>query len=136
MLFCAIDKKESSYDFEKPNQRVLVSDGYFNLSEEQFDFVKKLQQFIIDRDGKYHFINDAYFDDSVLLQTYIEYIASYENFEDYNKVEEKQHSELHMGYFMSISEKKFEEDMKNEALAKMMYGTIKAAVEDGTLRPL
>lgn len=68
----------TKYDFEKPDQRVLVNRGYFNLSEEQFDFVKKLHQFILAREGKYHFINDTYFDDSVLLQTYIGYIASFE----------------------------------------------------------
>ncbi len=78
----------TKYDFEKPDQRVLVDRGYFDLSEEQFDFVKKLYQFILAREGKYHFINDAYFDDSVLLQTYIEYIASYKNFENYNRMEE------------------------------------------------
>jgi hypothetical protein len=124
------------YDFEKPNLRVLVSEGYFNLSEDQFDFIKKLQQFTLARQGKYHFINDAYFDDSVLLQTYIEYIALYENFEDYNKTGGKKHSELHMKYFINISQMKFEEGMQNEVLAKSIYGTIKAAVEDEMLRPL
>lgn len=124
------------YDFERPDQRVLLNDGYFNLSEDQFDCIKKLQQFIIGRQEKYHFINDTYFDDSVLLQTYIEHIASYENFEDYNKVEEKTHSELHMKNFINISHMKFEEGVRNEALAKLHYGTIKAAVEDELLRQL
>lgn len=124
------------YDFEKPDKRVLVSDGYFNLSVEKFDFIKKLQQFILAREGKYHFINDAYFDESVLLQTYIEYITLYENFEDYKKVEEKKHSELHTAYFINITEMKYEEGTKNEALVKTIYGTIKAAVEDEMFRPL
>lgn len=31
---------------------------------------------------------------------------------------------------------KFEEGMKNETLAKSIYGTIKAAVEDEMFRPL
>lgn len=126
----------TKYDFEKPDQRVLVDRGYFDLSEEQFDFVKKLYQFILAREGKYHFINDAYFDDSVLLQTYIGYIDSYESFENYNKVEETQHQELHMQYFIKISEMKFEESLENEALAKSIYGTIQAAVEDEMFRPL
>lgn len=126
----------TKYDFEKPDQRVLVDRGYFDLSEEQFDFVKKLYQFILAREGKYHFINDAYFDDSVLLQTYIGYIDSYENFENYNKVEETQHQELHMQYFIKISEMKFEESLNNETLAKLNYGTIKAAVDDEMFRPL
>ncbi len=123
------------YDFEKSDQRVLVNRGYFNLSEKQFDFIIKLYQFILAREGKYHFINDIYFDDSVLLQTYIEYIASYKNFENYNRMEETQHPELHMKYFIKISEMKYEEGMRNEVLMKSIYGTIKAAVEDEMFRP-
>lgn len=124
------------YDFEKPDLRVLVSDGYFDLLEEQFDFIKKIHQFTLVSEGKYHFMNDAYFDESVLLQTYIKYIASYENFEDYNKVEKKRHSELHLERFINISKRKFKEGMENEALAKSIYGSIKAAVEDEMFRTL
>lgn len=79
---------------------------------------------------------ENYFDESVLLQTYIKYIASYENFEDYNKVEKKRHSELHLERFINISKRKFKEGMENEALAKSIYGSIKAAVEDEMFRPL
>lgn len=124
------------YDFEKPDQYILVNRNYFNLSDEQFNLIKKIYHFILTRESNYHYINDSYFDDSVLLQTYIEYIASYENFENYKKVNEIQHSKLQMQYFINISEMKFEEGMKNEILAKQLYGTIKSAVEDGIFRPL
>lgn len=127
---------KTKYDFEKPDQRVLLCDDYYNFSEEQFDFIKKLQQFILARKGQYHFINDAYFDDSVLLETYIRYISSYDTFENYNKVEVKRHSELHMAYFIRNSDMKFKEGMETEALAKKCYGTIKAAVEAEMFRPL
>lgn len=127
---------ETRYDFEKPDQRVLVSDGYFNLSEEQFDFIKKLQQFTLAGEGIYHFINDTYFDESVLLQSYINYIASHAHYEYYNKVEEKKHSELHLEYFKNISEMKFLEGRKNEFFAKQLYGTLKVAVENEMFRPL
>lgn len=127
---------KTKYDFERPDQRVLLSDDYYNFSEEKFNFIKKLQQFILDRNGRYHFINDAYFDDSVLLETYIRYISSYDTFENYNKVEVKRHSELHMAYFIRNSDMKFEEGIENEALVKNLYGTIKAAVEDEMFRPL
>lgn len=127
---------KTKYDFEKPDQRVLLCDDYYNFSEEKFNFIKKLQQFILDRNGRYHFINDAYFDDSVLLETYIRYISSYDTFENYNKVEVKRHSELHMAYFIRNSDMKFEEGIENEALVKKLYGTIKAAVEDEMFRPL
>lgn len=124
------------YDFEKPDQCILVNRNYFNLSDEQFNLIKKIYYFILARESKYHYINDSYFDDSVLLQTYIEYIVSYENYENYKKVNETQHSKSQMQYFINISEMKFEEGMKNEILAKQLYGTIKSAVEDGIFRPL
>ena len=127
---------KTKYDFERPDQRILLCDDYYNFSEEQFNFIKKLQQFILDRNGQYHFINDAYFDDSVLLETYIGYISSYDTFENYNKVEVKRHSELHMAYFIRNSDMKFKEGIETEALAKEFYGTIKAAVEAEMFRPL
>lgn len=127
---------KTKYDFEKPDQRILLCDDYYKFSEEQFNFIKKLQQFILDRNGQYHFINDAYFDDSVLLETYIRYISSYDTFENYNKVEVKRHSELHMTYFIRISDMKFKEGIETESLAKEFYGTIKAAVEAEMFRPL
>lgn len=127
---------KTKYDFERPDQRVLLCDDYYNFSEEKFNFIKKLQRFILDRNGRYHFINDAYFDDSVLLETYIRYVSSYDTFENYNKVEVKRHSELHMAYFIRNSDMKFEEGIENEALVKKLYGTIKAAVEDEMFRPL
>lgn len=126
----------TKYDFEKPDQRVLLCGEYYNLSEEQFNLIKKIQQFILARKGQYHFINDAYFDDSVLLETYIGYISSYDIFENFNKVGFKRHSELHMENFIRISDMKFREGVKTEALAKESYGTIKAAVEAEMFRPL
>lgn len=127
---------KSKYNFEKPDQRVLLCAEYYNLSEEQFNFIKKIQQFILERKGQYHFINDAYFDDSVLLETYIGYISSYDTFEKFNKVEFERHSELHMVNFIRISDMKFKEGMITEGLAKKFYGTIKAAVEAEMFRPL
>lgn len=127
---------KSKYDFEKPDQRVLLCTEYYKFSEEQFNFIKKIQQYILERKGQYHFINDAYFDDSVLLETYIGYISSYDTFEKFNTVELKRHSELHMANFIRISEVKFKEGIKNEALAKEIYGSIKAAVEAEIFRPL
>lgn len=127
---------KTKYDFERPDQRVLLCDDYYNFSEEKFNFIKKLQQFILDRNGQYHFINDSYFDDSVLLETYIRYISSYDTFENYNKVEVKLHSELHMAYFIRSSDMKFKKGIETEAFVKECYGTIKAAVEAEMFRPL
>lgn len=126
----------TKYDFDNPDRRVLISENYYKFSKEQYDFIKKLNQFILNRKGKYHFINDSYFDDSVLLETYIRYISSYDTFENYNKVKLERHSELHLKDFIYNSEMKFIEAMKNEYLLKECYVTIDAAVEEEMFRPL
>ncbi|MFP5453064.1 hypothetical protein [Parvimonas sp. G1604] len=124
------------YDFENPKKRVLVAKNYFELNEKQFNLVKKLYEFIINRKSKYHFMNDSYFDESVLLQTYLEYIASYEKYDNYIKFERINHPEIHMKGYIDLSESKFLEVMYYENLAKNMFGTIKEAIESGLLRPL
>lgn len=124
------------YDFENPKKRVLVAKNYFELNEKQFNLVKKLYEFIINRKSKYHFMNDSYFDESVLLQTYLEYIASYEKYDNYIKFERINHPEIHMKGYIDLSESKFLEAMYYENLAKNMFGTINEAIESGLLRPL
>lgn len=38
--------------------------------------------------------------------------------------------------FVKQSEEKYSEGMKNESMAKCMFGSLKEGIEDGTVRPL
>lgn len=129
-------KVNTRYDFENPKKRVLVDEKYFELNEKQFNLVKKLYDFILNRESQYHFINDVYFDESLLLQTYLEYIVSYKTYDNYIKFERKNHPEIHMKGYINLSESKFLEVMYYENLTKNMFGTIKEGIESGLLRPL
>lgn len=128
--------QDTRYDFAKPNTPKLVNKGYFCLSKEQYELFVKLNQFILSKNRKYGFINDTYFDDSVLLQSYIEHIASYNSYEEYAEVEETTHSELHMRDFIQISNNKFEEALQCDFMIKSLYGTVKEAIENNMVRPL
>lgn len=129
-------KVNTRYDFENPKKRVLVDKKYFELNEKQFNIVKKLYDFILNREGKYHFINDVYFDESVLLQTYLEYIASYETYDNYIKSEKINHPDIHMKRYIDLSDIKFSEVGFYELLIKNRFGTIKEVIELELLRPL
>ncbi len=129
-------KVNTRYDFKNPEKRVLLDKKYFEMNEKQFNLVKKLYDYILNREGKYHFINDVYFDESVLLQTYLEYIVSYETYDNYIKFEKINHPEIHTKGYIDMSENKFLEIMHYESSIKNMFGTIKEAIESGLLRPL
>lgn len=129
-------KVNTRYDFENPKKRVLVDKKYFELNEKQFNLVKKLYDFILNREGKYHFINDVYFDESVLLQTYLEYIASYETYDNYIKSEKINHPDIHMKRYIDLSDIKFSEVGFYELLIKNRFGTIKEVIELELLRPV
>lgn len=124
------------YDFENPKKRVLVDKNYFELNEKQFNLVKKLYEFIINRKSKYHFMNDSYFDESVLLQTYLEYIAYYETYVNYINSKKVNHSEQHFREMINLLETKYSEAIEFEGYTKSFYGSIKKAIELRLLRPL
>ena len=126
----------TKYNFAKPNQPVLLNKAYFNLSKEKYDFIKKLHQFILNKKNIYHFINDSYFDESVLFQSYIEYIVKYENFENYSKTDTTKHSFLHMQLFIKLTDIKYNEGITNELTTKELFGSIQTAIERKIYRPL
>lgn len=123
------------YDFNKPDQRVLLNKEYFDLNEQQYKLILELNKFLIDRNTKYHFVNDAYFDETLLLQVYIGYITSFDNFEQYNSVKSKDHVDCYFKNFVKHSQEKYSEGMENESLTKCMFGSLKEGIEDGTVRP-
>ena len=124
------------YDFNKPDQRVLLNKEYFDLNKQQYNLISELNRFLLDKETNYHFVNDAYFDESLLLQVYIGYITSFDNFEQYNSVKSKDHVDCYFKNFVKQSEEKYSEGKKNESMAKCMFGSLKEGIEDGAVRPL
>ncbi|HEM4696006.1 MULTISPECIES: hypothetical protein [Streptococcus] len=124
------------YDFANPDKRVLLNENYFDFNEQQYNLVVELNKFLLNREARYHFVNDAYFDESLLLQVYIGYIASFDNFNQYASVGPREHVDRYFQNFVKQSEEKYSEGTKNELMAKCMFGSLKEGIEDGTVRPL
>ena len=124
------------YNFNKPEQRVLLDSRYFDLNEQQYELVLELNNFILARPSNYHFVNDAYFDESSLLQIYVGYIASFDNFHQYQSIDLHDHVEQYFKNFATHSEKKYAESMQNESMARQRFGSLKKGIENGTVRPL
>lgn len=124
------------YDFNKPDQRVLLDEKYFDLNQQQYNLIVELNKFLLDKETNYHFVNDAYFDESLSLQVYIGYIASFDKYEQYQLVELKNHVDLYFQEFVAVAEGKYSEGTMNESMTKTRFGSLKNGIEDGTVRPL
>ena len=118
------------------NENQFIYINFENLKYRNLKNYEKLYDFILNREGKYHFINDVYFDESVLLQTYLEYIASYETYDNHIKSEKINHPDIHMKRYIDLSDIKFSEVGFYELLIKNRFGTIKEVIELELLRPV
>ncbi|WP_025171873.1 hypothetical protein [Streptococcus oralis] len=127
---------DTRYDFNKPDKRVLLNEEYFNLNEQQYYLVTELNKFLLDKKTNYHFVNDAYFDESLSIQVYIGYIASFDNFEQYKSVDLSDHVEWYFQNFAEKSEKKYFEGMQGGVLTRACFGSLKKGIEEGLMRPL
>ncbi len=127
---------ETRYDFNKPDKRVLLNEEYFDLNEQQYNLITELNKFLLDKETNYHFVNDAYFDESLSIQVYIGYIAIFDNFEQYKSVELRNHVDYYFQNFVKQSEKKYFEGMQGEALTRACFGSLKKGIEKGLVRPL
>lgn len=127
---------ETRYDYQNPDKPTFLSENYFDLSNEQFELIQKLNSFIFDRKSQYHFVHDIHFDDSVRFESYISYIASYATFEDFKNINLTKHPKNHFNKFKTLAETRFNEFIKSEANIYMYFGSIKTAIEKGKVRPL
>lgn len=124
------------YDFNRPDKRVLLKEEYFDLNEQQYNLITEVNKFLFDKETKYHFVNDAYFDESLSLHVYISYIASFDNFEQYKLVEPIDHVDCHFLNVVKFSQKKYSEGLENESNINCLFGSLKEGIENGIVRPL
>jgi hypothetical protein len=127
---------DMKYDKSEPYKQKFLSEEWFALDSEQFNLVRKLYKYLFINDNQYSFTNDLYFDHTLVLEAYLECIAQYDNFEDYNKVELANHSKNHLKIFIRKGFMKFTDMDKNEQLIKEMCGSVREGVSQGLVRPL
>lgn len=128
-------KADSFHDPEKPEKTKRISDGWFELSAAQFQLIKRVCNFFLENDNRYSFINDTYFDESVHIQSYMEYINSYKSYETYRS-NQSNHLEKQFKMYYEISQSKWYESNQNAAVINNLYGSYKEAMNSGDIRPL
>lgn len=123
------------YDKTQPGERKLLSKSWFELEEKQFELIKRMKEYFFPDNSTYCFVVDTYFDDAALLQTYFEYISTYESFDSY-KDQTENHIDNHYIHISKVFRSKWDLAMVNENMIRKKYGSMIAAVEAGIMRPL
>jgi hypothetical protein len=127
--------KELRYDKNNPEKRKLLPNDWFQLDENQFDLLKKMNKYFFPNDSTYCFIVDTYFDDALIFETFFRYISSYKTFNDYNE-----HLEAHVDqYFLYFAEKimsKWKLALENDIVTRKIYGSMVSGIKAGIVRPI
>ena len=123
------------YDKKQPGERKLLSKSWFELEEKQFDLLKKMKEYFFPDNSTYCFVVDVYFDDAALLQTYFEYVSTYESFDSY-KAQAENHVDNHFTHFFAVLNSRWALAMRNEKVIRKEHGSMFAAIEAGVMRPL
>lgn len=123
------------YDKNKPDERKLLSKSWFAVDEIQFELLKKMKDYFFPDNSTYCFVVDVYFDDAALLQTYFEYVSTYESFERY-KAQAENHVDNHFKHFIEVINLKWALAVRNEKVIRKEHGSMIDAIEAQILRPL
>jgi len=128
--------EDTKYDFNKPDEPRHLPEKWFDLSESQFNLIKKMEYFLFPENTTYVYIVDTYFDEGVLFQTYINYIASFEKFTNYNHIGLEEHVMNHFSGIKQITQYKFCQAQANEENAINQFGTYRKSITEGIVHPL
>ncbi|MDE4086879.1 hypothetical protein PO902_17670 (plasmid) [Planococcus maritimus] len=123
------------YDKNKPDERKLLSKSWFALDEVQFKLLKKMKDYFFPDNSTYCFVVDVYFDDAALLQTYFEYVSTYESFDSY-KAQAENHVDNHFKHFIEVINSKWALAVRNEKVIRKEHGSMIDAIAAQILRPL
>lgn len=127
---------DTRYDFDNPTKTKHVSPIFFNLTESKFELLKEMNMFFFKENKQYGFGVDTYFDQGVLFESFITYINEYNSFDSYNKIESKQHVQLHWQKLSFMMKEKYHRATSSEASAIAIYGSLTEAIQEGIVHPL
>lgn len=126
----------NKYDLDNPTQRVQLSSEWFDFDESQFELVKLLSAIIFKEDRIYGYGVDTFFDTSLLFETFIRYINSYDCYTEYEMITTSEHSYFHFNVLTEKMREKWSASFHYEAMTMGMYGGLKEAIEKGQYHPL
>lgn len=126
----------NKHDLDNPTQRVQLSSNWFDFNESQFELVKLLSAIIFKEDRKFGYGIDTFFDTSLLFETFIRYINSYDCYTEYEMLTTSEHSDSHFSVLAEKMGEKWSDSVHYEAMTISMYGSLKEAIEQGQYHPL
>lgn len=126
----------NNHDLDNPAQRVQLSSEWFDFDEAQFELVKLLSKVIFNENRKYCYGVDTFFDTSVLFETFIRYINSYDSYTEYKTLSVSEHSDNHFLVLAEKMKEKWLESLRCEKLTVGIYGSLKEAINQGIYHPL
>lgn len=127
---------DTIYNFEKPEERKILSCDWFKLNKDQFEVICMMKKFFLRDNQKFCFIVDTYFDSSVIFESFLNYISSYRNFREYSKVDVSIHAENHYRSTAENMKKRWELSFDIEDHIKNNYGSLRKAINLGLFHPL
>lgn len=125
----------SMYDKDNPYKQKFLPSDFFNLTEEQFLFLKKLYAYLYLDGHTYSITNDLYFDSSLLFQTFLSYISEYNNYAQYRSVPSEEHPKRHLKEFAIIYKLKMKNAERDDNLIKSIFDGHGNAIKLGIARP-
>ncbi|MER1953985.1 MAG: hypothetical protein ABS865_00505 [Desemzia incerta] len=128
-------RDDSSYNYENPEKIKIISNKWFELNEAQFLLIKRIYIFFLGDDSLYSFVNDTYFDESLNIESFLRYVDSYKNYNEFTQAKVN-HPTEHFKIYQNLADYKWEQSNKNAVLVRNKYGSYKKAIESGDMRPL
>jgi len=122
------------YDVSMPDKRVLLSEDWFELNNNQLQLAKKLYKLMVNNGaGQFSFITGTYFDGGVNLISYLEYLSNFSNVSAL-KENATAEDEFELTYMNALSRWK----KMNQILLNLndIDESAKDAIEMGILKPL
>ncbi|EHZ2983405.1 hypothetical protein K5O26_000685 [Enterococcus faecalis] len=124
------------YDFNNPSQRKQLDAKWFEFNQEQFELVKVFSEFFFKVERTYCFGVDTYFDEGVLFETFIRYIANFKTFQEYASISPSEHANRQFEYSANQMQSRWTQAVENESLAIFTFGSLRNAINEKMMHPL
>lgn len=128
-------REDSVYNPNEAEVPKRLSLEWFNLNEDKFELLKLMDTFFFAR-SQYSFVVDTYFDCEELFRAFLDYIASYNSYQEFCKINSEKHSENVFKLCFDYAIERWEMSKELVVYIRKEFGSYRAAVNTGLMRPL
>lgn len=124
------------YDKSNPGKIILLDIQWLKFKDYQFKLVCLLAKFLLGSNLQYGIVCDTYFDETLSFEVFIRYIVSFENFDEYNKIDPNIHAKNILKMTISMANEKWESGIKDELGNRALFGSLESGIIHGVKRKL